>query len=116
LSGKLEKYEYRNYFYEINLAKIPLTEECKLLSATGIYAVSSKTGTSDSKGMVIINETESGEKEVLLNILEGDPIKYNEESIIHFHKRIHGSINLSDQSESARWLKASRTEISELIF
>ena len=48
--GKSEKYQYRNNFYEINLAKIPLTEECKLLPAPGIYAVSSKTGSRDFQG------------------------------------------------------------------
>lgn len=114
--GKPERYQYRNNFFEINLAKVPLTEECKLLPAAGLYAVSIKTGDSDSKGMAIINETPDGEKEVLINILDGDPIKYNVDSIIFFHKRIHGSVTLSDQVTSARWLKAARTEISELIY
>ncbi len=114
--GKPEKYQYRNNFYEINLAKVPLTEECKLLPAPGIYAVSLKTDSRDSKGMVIINETPENGREVLLNILDGDPIKLGHDTTISFHKRIHGSVNLSDQADSARWLKASRTEISELIF
>jgi len=114
--GKPEKYQYRNNFYEINLAKVPLTEECKLLPAPGIYAVSLKTDSRDSKGMVIINETQENGREVLLNILDGDPIRLGHDTIISFHKRIHGSVNLSDQPDSARWLKASRTEISELIF
>jgi hypothetical protein len=114
--GKPEKYQYRNNFYEINLARIPLTEECKLLPAPGIYAVSSKTGTSNSRGMVIINETQGEEKEVLLNLFEGDPSRYDRESIIFFHKRIRGSIDLSNQADSARWLKAAKTEIAELIY
>jgi riboflavin kinase/FMN adenylyltransferase len=114
--GKPERYQYRNNFYEINLAKVPMTEECKLLPAPGIYAISSKTDNSDSKGMVIINETSNGEKEVLLNFFDGDPNKYNRDSIIFFHKRIHGSLNLSDQPDSARWIKAAKTEIAELIF
>jgi riboflavin kinase/FMN adenylyltransferase len=114
--GKPEKYQYRNNFYEINLARIPLTEECKLLPAPGIYAVSSKTGTSNSRGMVIINETQGEEKEVLLNLFEGDPSRYDRESIIFFHKRIRGSIDLLNQADSARWLKAAKTEIAELIY
>ena len=114
--GKSERYQYRNNFYEINLAKVPMTEECKLLPAPGIYAISSKTDNSDSKGMVIINETSNGEKEVLLNFFDGDPNKYTRDSIIFFHKRIHGSLNLSDQPDSARWIKAAKTEIAELIF
>jgi len=114
--GKPERYQYRNNFYEINLAKVPLTEECKLLPAPGIYAVSLKTDSRDSKGMVIIYETPENGREVLLNILDGDPVRLGQDTTIFFHKRIHGSVNLSDQSDSARWLKASRTEISELIF
>ena len=114
--GKSERYNYRNNFYEINLAKIPLTEECKLLPAPGIYAVSSKTGAGNSRGMVIINETPEGEKEVLLNLFEGDPASYGRDLIIFFHKRIHGSVDLLNQSDSARWLKAAKTEISELIY
>jgi riboflavin kinase/FMN adenylyltransferase len=114
--GKSERYRYKNNFYEINLAKIPLTEECKLLPTPGLYAISSKTDASDSKGMAIINETQKGEKEVLINVIDGDPVKYNARSIIFFHKRIHGSVNLSDQANSARWLKAARAEISELIY
>ncbi len=114
--GKPERYQYRNNFYEINLAKVPLTEECKLLPAPGIYAVSLKTDSRDSKGMVIIYETSENGREVLLNILDGDPVRLGHDTTIFFHKRIHGSVNLSDQSDSARWLKVSRTEISELIF
>lgn len=114
--GKPERYQYRNNFYEINLAKVPLTEECKLLPAPGIYAVSLKTDSRDSKGMVIVYETPENGREVLLNILDGDPLRLGHDTTIFFHKRIHGSVNLSDQPDSARWLKASRTEISELIF
>ncbi len=114
--GKSERYQYRNNFYEINLARIPLTEECKLLPAAGVYAVSSKTGSSISRGMVIINETSGEEKEVLLNLFEGDPARYDRDSIIFFHKRIRGSIDLSNQEDSARWLKAAKTEIGELIY
>ena len=39
---------------------------------------------SDSKGMVIINETSEGEKEVLLNLFDGDPTRYDRDSIIFF--------------------------------
>jgi riboflavin kinase/FMN adenylyltransferase len=114
--GKLVRYQYRNNFYEINLAKIPMTEECKLLPAPGIYAVSAKTGIGNSRGMVIINEISEGEKEVLLNLFDGDPAMYDGDSTIFFHKKIHGSVDLSDQSDSARWLKAAKTEIGELIY
>lgn len=114
--GKPEKYPYRNNFYEINLAKIPLTEECKLLPDPGIYAVSCKTQSGDSKGMAIINETSTGQNEVLLNILEGNPLIYNFDMTLSFHKRIQGSVNLADQPDAAHRLKAARNEISELIY
>ena len=114
--GKPEKYRYRNNFYEINLAKVPLTEECKLLPAPGIYAVSCKTESGDSKGMAIINETSMVLNEVLLNILEGNPVVYGNDMTVFFHKRIQGSVNLADQPDAARRLKTARNEISELIY
>lgn len=114
--GQPEKYEYRNNFYEINLAKVPLTEECKLLPAPGLYAVTLKRGTVRSKGMAVINGDGDGPNEILVNVLDGDPVSYGQETIIYFHKKIHGSVNLADQSDSARRLMAARREISELIF
>lgn len=114
--GKPERYPYRNNFYEINLAKVPVTEECKLLPLAGVYAVSLKTGNAESKGMALINSTLEGEQEVLINVIEGDPLRYGSEVIVLFHKRIQGPVNLADQTDSARWLKAARNEVSELIF
>ncbi|MBN2666673.1 MAG: FAD synthetase family protein [Bacteroidales bacterium] len=114
--GQPFKYEYRNNFYEINLAKVPLTEECKLLPAPGLYAITLKTGKVSSKGMGIINGNSERPNEVLINVLDGDPIGYGQDTTILFHKKIHGSVNLADQTDSARRLKAARREISELIF
>lgn len=114
--GQPEKYEYRNNFYEINLAKVPLTEECKLLPAPGLYAITMKTGKVRSKGMAIINGNSYGPNEVLINVLDGDPVGYGKNTTISFHKKIHGSVNLADQVDSSRRLKAARKEISELIF
>ena len=114
--GKPEKYEYRNNFYEINLARVPLTEECKLLPVPGLYAITLKTEKARSKAMAIINGNGDGPNEVLVNILDGDPIGYGMDTTLFFHKKIHGSVNLADQDDSARRLKAARKEISELIF
>jgi riboflavin kinase/FMN adenylyltransferase len=116
VTGKPEKLNYRNNFYELSLAKIPCTEECKLLPAPGIYAVSINLESDVLKGMAIIDETSNGNCEVLLNILEGAPLKYGKSITISFHKKIQGTINLADQPESARRLKTARTEISELIY
>ncbi len=114
--GQPEKYKYRNNFYEINLAKVPLTEECKLLPAPGLYAITMKTCKVSSKGMAIINGNSDGPNEVLINVLDGDPVSYGMDTTIFFHKKIHGSVNLEDQNDSARRLKVARKEISELIF
>jgi len=114
--GHSERFPYRNNFYEINLARVPLTEECKLLPAAGIYAVSLKTENAKSKGMALINVNTEGEREVLINVIEGDPLRYGSEVIVLFHKRIQGPVNLANQTDSARWLKAARNEVSELIF
>lgn len=114
--GKPEKHEYRNNFYEINLARVPLTEECKLLPVPGLYAITLKTEKARSKAMAIINGNSDGPNEVLVNILDGDPIGYGMDTTLFFHKKIHGSVNLADQDDSARRLKAARKEISELIF
>jgi hypothetical protein len=114
--GNPERYPYRNNFYEINLAKVPLTDECKLLPVPGIYAVSIKTDSNESKGMALINRISSTENEVLINVIEGDPIVYGSKTIILFHKRMQGPVNLFDQADSARWLKAARNEVSDLIF
>ncbi len=112
--GQTEKYEYRNNFYEINLVKVSVTEECKLLPPPGLYAVTLGWGKAHSKGMVIINSDGAGE--ILVNVLEGGPVSYGQNTTIYFHKKIHGSVNLADQSDSARRLMAARKEISELIF
>jgi riboflavin kinase/FMN adenylyltransferase len=114
--GNPERYPYRNNFYEINLAKVPLTDECKLLPVPGIYAVSIKTDSNESKGMALINRISNAENEVLINVIEGDPIVYGSKTIILFHKRMQGPVNLFDQADSARWLKAARNEVSDLIF
>ncbi|MFZ2340850.1 MAG: FAD synthetase family protein [Bacteroidales bacterium] len=114
--GQPEKYEYRNNFYEINLARVPLAEECKLLPVPGLYAITLKTVKGCSKGMAIINGNSDGSNELLINILDGDPVSYGMDTTLFFHKKIHGSVNLADQDDSARRLRAARKEISELIF
>ena len=114
--GQPEKYPYRNNFYEINLARVAVTEECKLLPVAGIYAVSIEAGGSKSKGMALINANNEGGQELLINVIEGDPVRYGSEVTLLFHKRIQGPVNLTDQTDSARWLKAARNEVSELIF
>ncbi len=114
--GTPERHSYRNNFYEVNLAWVPMSEECKLLPVPGVYAVTYRSESTESRGMVMINTSPKGEQEVLLNIIDGDPVRYGSESVIFFHKKIRGPINLENQPDAARWLKAARNEVSELIF
>lgn len=116
IMGKSVEYTFDNPWLPLKLVKIPLTEECKLLPAPGIYAVSFKTGTDDSKGMVIINRKSEDEKEVLLHLFDHETYPYNINSTVFFHKRIRGSVDMSDQQQSARRIMAAMDEISELIY
>jgi riboflavin kinase/FMN adenylyltransferase len=95
--------------------RIPVTEECKILPATGIYAVSVVTGNLNSKGMTLIHPVPGRSPEVLLHIFENETAYIGNSTEILFHKMIHGSLSLSDSNAGAR-LEAAKTEISELIY
>ncbi len=55
--GVPEKY---SSLFDFSFLRIPLTEECKLLPATGIYAVSVISGEVNSKGMAVVCVTQEG--------------------------------------------------------
>jgi riboflavin kinase/FMN adenylyltransferase len=95
--------------------KIPVTEECKILPATGIYAVSVISGNLNSKGMAIIHPVPGSSPEVLLNIFNDEDKFEGNSSEILFHKMIHGTISLSEPQSKAR-IEAAKIEISELIY
>jgi riboflavin kinase/FMN adenylyltransferase len=114
--GRPVEYEYYNPEYHVSLVKIPLTEECKLLPANGIYAVSFESGSTNSKGMVIVNGQQTGESEVLLHLLDNESYPIGDDSTIFFHKKIHGAIDLTDHKASTPRIKASMHEIAELIY
>jgi riboflavin kinase/FMN adenylyltransferase len=97
------------------LLRVPLTEECKILPSPGIYAISVESGSVYSKGMVIINKETFGRAEVLLNIFDNNDHLQNSKVSILFHKRIHGSVNLSD-TRSILKITNAKNEISELIY
>jgi riboflavin kinase / FMN adenylyltransferase len=100
---------------ETPFRKINLTEECKLLPAAGIYAVSVEFGTIQTKGMVLIHRNPESGSDVLLNFFEDYSFPADGKIIIYFHKKIHGSVNLSDSSSLQRIIQ-SRDEISDLIY
>jgi riboflavin kinase/FMN adenylyltransferase len=107
---------YENPVFPVSLVKIPVTEECKLLPVNGIYAVSLESGSMNSKGMVIINGTDQGGSEVLLHLFDRHPYPIGSDSVIFFHKKIHGAVNLDDHEASAPKIKSAMNEISELIY
>lgn len=97
------------------LKKVPLTEECKILPATGVYAVSLVSGGETGKGMAIIHETSGNTAEVLLNIFENEENFEKDTVTILFHKMIRGSVILSDKSAPSK-LEHARAEINDLIY
>jgi riboflavin kinase/FMN adenylyltransferase len=114
--GRPVEYAYSNPFNKTMLFKLPITEECKLLPAQGIYAVSLLSGTGSSKGMAIITHLNGNEKEVIFHHFENDAIASGERYTLLFHKRIHGSVDLTDHKSAAISISAAIDEISELIY
>ncbi len=109
----------QEYIPELNsslppLFQIGLTEESKLLPAPGIYAVSVESDINLSKGMVIIWKNDE-KTDVLVNIFDDITLTSDHNLSLFFHKKIHGSVNLSD-SQSSMKIKAAKEEISELIY
>jgi len=98
-----------------SLANIPITEECKLLPATGVYAVSVKNENITSKGMVLVCQEPGKPSYPLLHIFENEDKFLGTKTTVLFHKMIHGTVNLYDPGLSRR-LELSRAEISELIY
>jgi FAD synthase len=99
----------------LSFVRIPFTEECKLLPATGIYAVSVISGETNSKGMAVICKSDGMQPEVLLHIFENEDLFTGKSTEILFHKMIHGSVSLSDAKTTER-LMLAKAEISDLIY
>lgn len=95
--------------------RVPVTEECKLLPATGIYAVSVTSGDLNSKGMTVITETGGGKVEVLVHIFDDSEKFKGNPSTLLFHKMIRGAVSLSEAG-TARHIMHAKDEISELIY
>jgi riboflavin kinase/FMN adenylyltransferase len=110
------KFYYDNPLLKEEILKMPLTEECKLLPAPGLYAITCISGSENLKGIAIINQTGSEDKEVLFHLFDNPVILPREKATLLFHKRVHGSVDLSDQKTSALRLMSAIKEISELIY
>ncbi len=94
---------------------VPITDECKLLPATGIYAVSVCNESSNSKGMVLISQEPGKSPCLWLHIFESGDQFSGRKTTILFHKMIHGTVRLTDPVISQR-LGLAKAEISELIY
>jgi riboflavin kinase / FMN adenylyltransferase len=95
--------------------EIPITEECKLLPSPGIYAVSVDNGASNSKGMAVIHKKSEIKTEVLLDIFDRINLPPDLKISVFFHKKIHGSVNLSDFVSVIK-INNAKQEISDLIY
>ena len=115
IMGRMENYSMQLPEGFPSLNRIPLTEECKILPATGVYAVSVVSGNETGKGMAIINQTPGKPDEVLLNIFGNDEKFQRETVTLLFHKMIRGSVDFSDSKAPAQ-LGIARAEIEELIY
>jgi riboflavin kinase/FMN adenylyltransferase len=115
IMGPAEKWSRDGSNEMTSFERISLTEECKLLPSSGIYAVSVEAGSNYSKGMVIINKRENNTSDVLVNIF--DDIHLPPDNIISsfFHKKIQGAVNLND-SKSLQKINMAKEEILELIY
>jgi len=115
IKGKPENYRIENTLDLPSLLNVPLTEECKILPSSGIYAVSIESGLVNSKGMVIIHGRPDKSSEVLVNIFDEMNLSSNSKITISFHKKIQGAINFSDNRAILK-VNMAKEEISELIY
>ncbi len=100
----------------VQMYRIPLTEESKLLPAKGIYAVSFDSPAGSSRGMVIIDGPGNEPSEVILHLFDDKLLPEGRSSTISFHKKIHGAVDINDPKASASRIRAAMEEISELIY
>ena len=113
--GKSQQYLNEEYSGLLLFVSIILTEECKLLPALGIYAVTVEYGQVSTKGMVIIHSKLDESSEVILNIFEGPDNLSDVNITILFHRKIHGAVNLSE-SRTIMKITSAKEEISDLIY
>jgi riboflavin kinase/FMN adenylyltransferase len=113
--GSPQKYEVPGSSGMPPFARIIISEECKLLPADGIYAITVVSDKSSSKGMALIPHTTSRYPEVLVHIIENSDTYIGNNASVLFHKKIHGAVTLEDTGASYR-IGAALNEISELIY
>jgi riboflavin kinase / FMN adenylyltransferase len=115
IMGTPESYEFPGFEKLPSFLRVPITEECKILPTTGIYAVSLVNENKDSKGMALICKDQVKGSIVLVHVFNGEEGFSGRKSTMLFHKMIHGTVNLSDLNINDR-LQRAKIEISELIY
>jgi riboflavin kinase/FMN adenylyltransferase len=115
IKGKVTKSHYEHLPELPLLYKIPLTEECKILPAPGIYAVSVGSETRSWKGMAIIHRGANLLSDVLFDVFDGDGFKSAGKVTLSFHKKIHGAVDFSN-SKTISKINLAKEEISDLIY
>ncbi len=113
--GNPEKFEFSGSTEMPPLVRIPVFEECKLLPAAGLYAVTVISHQLNSKGMAITSDCPDQKPELLVHIFDNMDAFIDINTSVLFHKKIHGAVELSDAG-TARMLNAALDEISELIY
>lgn len=97
------------------LLKIFISEESKLIPPSGVYAASIESGKVSRKGMVLICRKTEERPQVLVEIMENDKMVPGTKITLYFHKRIIGSVCLSDEKSIPR-ITHAREEIADLIY
>jgi len=117
IMGKPIEYNSGNGAGQYPLVLMPVTEECKLLPAPGIYAATFESGSLGSKALVIIHGDKIGNKpEVLIHPLGNNSGIYNVDGLLSFHKKLYGPVNLTDPDVSGPQIRQALNETEELIY
>ncbi|HEX2920649.1 MAG TPA: adenylyltransferase/cytidyltransferase family protein [Bacteroidales bacterium] len=98
-----------------SLLKIRVVEESKLIPPSGVYAASIEEGNVCRKGMILICRKNYETPQILADVMDGNDIDPGSKLTLYFHKRIIGSVCLSDEKSIPK-IKHAREEIAELIF
>ncbi|HEX2919945.1 MAG TPA: FAD synthetase family protein [Bacteroidales bacterium] len=105
----------QQYSFQSGWMSINITDENKLLPASGIYATSIEDNNNTVKCMAVVCRIEGAATEIMIDILEPCSVSAGNDITLYFHKKIHGALNLSDSNAIVR-IKNAKSEISELIY
>jgi riboflavin kinase/FMN adenylyltransferase len=114
IMGEAEPFSFPDSTSSLPFFRIKINDPCKLIPPPGIYAVSVRSCSGISKGMVIIWQNEAGYCSVLLHLIDSD--KFSQSRVkLYFHKKVHGQVSLTG-NKSAKRIFEARNEIAELIY